>query len=408
MKKDDWDRARTRLGWRLWRLESSELCREAQRRTGLEEFGTPPPEPGLSILLNSLEREAALHPLGRFLMRMHVRDLLETRLKLAQAWREKPGALEAERIERPVFIIGMPRSGSTFLHELMAEDSSHRSPRVWEVMFPVLAARGGQRDRARCIRKAELCLWWFRRLAPQADSVYPMRALTPHECVAIQSLTFLSEEFVSTCSVPSFEAFLHSADLTPVYAWERRFLQHLQLGCPAKRWVLKSPDHVCGLEALFSVFPDAFIVQTHRNPLAVLKSSTRLTQVLRGLYGPRGDFEQVREREATVLADRTERFIRFRDLHPELAERFIDGKYADLVADPLAVVRRIYQQCDTPLTDLAVERMECLAATRSRYVGRRSSADLPGVKPEPAVESSRFAHYCSRFGLTSPEAEAGQ
>lgn len=389
-------------------MESSELCREAQRRTGLEEFGTPPPEPGLSILLNSLEREAALHPLGRFLMRMHLRDLLETRLKLAQAWRGKPDALNAERIERPVFIIGMPRSGSTFLHELLAEDPGHRSPRVWEVMFPALAVRGGLRDRARCIWKAEVCLWWFRRLAPQADSVYPMRALTPHECVAIQSLTFLSEEFVSTCNVPTYEAFLHSSDLTPVYAWEKRFLQHLQLGCPARRWVLKSPDHVCGLEALFSVFPDAFIVQTHRNPLAVLKSSTRLTQVLRGLYGPRGDSEQVQEREATVLAERTERFIRFRDHHPKLADRFIDVKYVELVADPLAVVRRIYQQTDTPLTQAAAERMQRLAATRSRYAGHRSCTEPPGVKPEPVAEAGRFEQYCSRFGLRSPETEAGQ
>src|SRR5664279_1056373 len=99
MKEDDCTRLGRAIARRLWRLESSELRREAQRRTGLQEFGSPPPEPGLSILLNSLEREAALHPLGRFLMRMHLRDLLETRLKLAQAWRGKSDDLEAERIE---------------------------------------------------------------------------------------------------------------------------------------------------------------------------------------------------------------------------------------------------------------------------------------------------------------------
>jgi hypothetical protein len=370
----------------------------------LEQFGSPPLEPGLSILLNSLEHEANLHPLGRFLMRIHLRDLLETRLRLAEAWRGRSEALSAVRIEKPVFIIGMPRSGSTFLHELLAEDADNRAPRVWEVMFPVAAAQGARRNRERCIRKAEACLWWFRRLAPQADSVYPMRALTPHECVAIQSLTFLSEEFVSTCSVPAYEAFLHSADLTPAYAWERRFLQHLQLDWPARRWVLKSPDHVCWLEALFSVFPDAFVVQTHRNPLEVLKSSTQLTRVLRGLYGPPGDHEEVRSREARLLARRTERFIRFRDQHPKLADRFIDVKYSELVANPMATVRRIYEQFDTPLSAEAAERMQHLASARSRYRGHRASAQPAGLKPETVVEAGQFERYCSRFGLPFQEA----
>lgn len=236
MKKDDDTGLENALSRWIWRLEGGKLCREAQRRTGLDDFGSPPLEPGFSILMDSLEQEAGLHPLGRFLIRIHLRGLLETRLRLAQAWRKKSDALEAEPIERPVFIIGMPRSGSTFLHELLAEDPANRSPRVWEVMFPAAAAaRDGQRDRARCIRQAALCLWWFRRLVPQADSVYPLRAMTPHECVAIQSLTVLSEEFVSTCNVPTYEAFLHSSDLAPVYAWERRFLQHLQLACPVRR-----------------------------------------------------------------------------------------------------------------------------------------------------------------------------
>ena len=155
MKMDNYKGLGTALARRLWPLESRRLCDEAQRRTGLEEFGNPPLEPGLSILLNSLAQEADLHPLGRFLMRMHLRDLLETRLRLAEAWRGKLEALEAGRIEKPVFIIGMSRSGSTFLHELLAEDPDNRSPRVWEVMFPVAAARGAQRDRERCIRKAE-------------------------------------------------------------------------------------------------------------------------------------------------------------------------------------------------------------------------------------------------------------
>jgi hypothetical protein len=110
-----------RASRRLWHLNGEKLRAEAQRRTGLADFGDPPLQPALSILLNSLEQEADLHPLGRMLMRIHLRDLLETRLRLAEAWKGKREALEARAIEKPVFVVGTPRSGSTFLHELLAE-----------------------------------------------------------------------------------------------------------------------------------------------------------------------------------------------------------------------------------------------------------------------------------------------
>src|ERR1700761_5339760 len=126
-----------RLSRQLWSLQSRALCEEARRRTGLRDFGDPPIEPALSILVNSLEIEAELHPLGRFLMRAHLRELLETRLRLAEVWAARSQALEGSQIKRPVFITGMPRSGSTFLHELLAEDPANRVPRVWEVMFPI-------------------------------------------------------------------------------------------------------------------------------------------------------------------------------------------------------------------------------------------------------------------------------
>jgi Sulfotransferase family len=255
---------------RLWLLESDSLCAEARRRTRLEDFGDPPIEPALTILVNSLETEADLHPHGRLLMRVHLQELLETRLRLTQAWNGLSEVPEVSVIERPVFITGIPRSGSTFLHELLAEDPENRAPRVWEVMFPIPTRRKHPKKVDPRVRRAEACLWWFRRLAPGADSVYPIRAWTPHECVAIHSYTLLSEEFVSTCHVPTYEAFLHAADLGPIYRWQRRFLQYLQIGHSNSRWVLKSPDHIYGLDKLLAVFPDAAIIQTHRNPVEVV------------------------------------------------------------------------------------------------------------------------------------------
>jgi hypothetical protein len=111
--------------------------------------------------------------------------------------------------------------------------------------------------------------------------------------VAIHSYTLFSEEFISTCHVPSYEAFLHAADLGPIYHWQRRFLQHLQTGCPSRRWVLKSPDHIYGLDKLPTVFSDALIIQTHRNPVEVVKSQIRLTKVLEAMFARPRESEQL-------------------------------------------------------------------------------------------------------------------
>jgi hypothetical protein len=142
---------------------------------------------------------------------------------------------------------------------------------------------------------------------------------------------------------------------------------------------LKAPDHVYGLEALFSVFPDAVVIQTHRDPLEILKSSIHLNLVLRGLYGRPDDPIQLAEREARVLAGMTGRLIRFRDAHPELAERFVDVNYGELIADPLAIINRIYGRLDLTLTSEAAGGIRQLALRRSRYRRRRSIPSLADI-----------------------------
>lgn len=386
-----------RASRRIWDLNSLHLLEEAQRRTGLTDFGDPPIEPALSVLTNSLDLQAGLHVLGRFLMRGHLLGILENRLRLAALWREQPYVLSVP-VEKPVFITGMPRSGSTFLHELLSHDPENRSPRVWEVMFPVPAPEPDGEPGDWRVRHANFNLWWFRRFAPRADQVYPVRALTPHECPAIHSFTLMSEEFVTTCRVPAYETFLREKGLHAAYAWQKRFLQHLQSRSPLKRWVLKSPDHLYALDEIFTVFPDAMIIQTHRNPIDVLRSSLQLTEVVQGLFA-RPNLEHLQEREAGILAETMERSIRFRDEHPELAGRFLDLNYSEIVSDPLATTQRIYHHLGSPLTQLAMNRMRLFMATRSRYQLRRNPT-LADLGLDVVAETRRFQNYCRRFGVS--------
>ncbi len=232
-----------------------------------------------------------------------------------------------------------------------------------------------------------------------------MRAWTPHECVAIHSYTLLSEEFVSTSHIPTYEAFLHMADLGPTYRWQKRFLQYLHLGCSSRRWILKSPDHVYGLDKLLTVFPDAVVIQTHRNPFEVVKSQIQLTKVLEGLFGRPGEHYQLGMREARKIGEILDHITQFRDAHPDVAGEFIDVKYSELVSDPLAVVRRIYARLDIRLTDAAAQRMQRLALSRSRYERRGASPTSADPGLDCSAETHRFEGYCSRFGIPCQHSE---
>jgi len=126
-----WRRIGKTLGQRQLPLNEERLCEQAQKRARLEDFGDPPVKPALRALVQSLETQADLHPIGRFLMGGHLRQLLENRLRLAEAWKQKPEAIENSPIRQPIFVVGMPRTGSTFLHELLVQDPANLAPLVW-------------------------------------------------------------------------------------------------------------------------------------------------------------------------------------------------------------------------------------------------------------------------------------
>jgi hypothetical protein len=163
--------------------------------------------------------------------------------------------------------------------------------------------------------------------------------------------------------------------------------------------VLKAPDHVYGLEALFSVFPDARIIQTHRNPAEVLTSSIQLSKVLHGLFARPGDRDQLAELGAQALTEGIECLTRFRDIHPELASRFVDVNYSDLVTNPVTAVRRIYQHFEIPWSETVAEQMRELARRLSRYPAPRTTRASASARLAVLAQAGRFDDYCQRFGI---------
>jgi hypothetical protein len=383
---------------RLAPLNYNDLVATAKRRTGLSDFGDPPCEEALRVLVSSCNTEANLNMFGQIAAREHFLELLETRLRLVSRWKAAPEMRE-ESIRNPVFITGLPRSGSTFLHDLFSYDPANRVPLTWEVMFPLPFTKRTKDDPVSRIRKAESRLRMMRLFNPSVVKAHPIGARLPQECIAILSYSLLSEEFLCMFWVPSYEKWLRMQDMRRAYRFHRKFIGHLPYPSFAERWVFKAPDHVYSLDALIDTYPDARIVFLHRDPMKVLGSVASLATKLRSAFSNHIDPLRTGMNEARVLNEVTVRMMEFRDRHPSLSDRFIDIQYLDLVRNPVATVRQIYERFGLALSADAERLMYSFLEGRRNRRRPKHIYSLADFGIETGIKESSLATYCERFGI---------
>jgi len=370
------------LGLPLGRLNELDLLDEACRKTGLSDFGDESFRQSLHILFESYQTEARLTLIGRLAVWYDTLRLLINRLQLVDDRKRYPGIAE-QNIRKPLFIVGLPRTGSTLLHNLLAQDPDNRVPLTWEVMYPSPPPRRHAYKEDPRIAKTDKVLRQFDRLLPEFKAIHPMGARLPIECVTIMSHTFLSSQFQSTYHVPSYQQWLQAVDFQPVYLFHRNFLQHLQWRFPAQQWVLKAPAHLFAMESLFAVYPDARIIQTHRNPLEVIGSVASLDVVLRGAFSDAVDHHAIGVEALKQWADAARQAMHVREQAGSRRDRFLDVCYRDLVRAPISTVQRIYEYFDLPFTNRARERMETF------------------LKENPKDKHGTHSYSLSQFGLSS-------
>jgi LPS sulfotransferase NodH len=379
-------------------LNFDDLIAQAIHRTHLEDFGDPPYEDALRVLINACNYEANLSLFGQFVVHHHLLDLLKTRLKLVSYWQQKPEILE-QPIRQPVFITGMPRSGSTLLHNLFAQDPRNRIPRTWEVMFPLPPPSCKESDFDPRILKAEKQLRLLIWIRPAIMKVHPIGASLPQECIAILSYSFQSDEFLCMFQIPSYEVWLRAHDLGKAYEFHQRFLKHMQWLCPGKQWVLKAPDHVHSMEALLRTYPDARFVFLHRDPLKVLGSVASLTKILRGAFSHHIDFRQVVANEAFNLAEKVKKIIEFQDRSKHLADYFINVNYLNLIRNPIPTMQQIYNHFGLNLSDIAERHMHILLNARHNKKRPRHFYRLTDLELDQYRNVPLFAAYYERFAI---------
>ncbi len=389
------------LGMNLPAIDAEALLKAARKRTGLQDLGDWPIEEPFERLIAAYHSDAKLTTLGRITVRETLVSQLENLLYLERDRRADPKIAD-EPIVAPVFITGLPRTGTTFLHGLMTEDPSNRVPFTWEVMYAGNHAMG---DADHVRRKTDARLEWANRLAPEFKRIHPIGADLPQECIAITAQVFASIQFHTTHEVPSYENWFESGNQSLGYAFHHRFLQHLQRQRSAQRWVLKAPGHLFALDSLLERYPDAKIVQTHRDPLRVVASMASLAFVLKRAFSHQADPKQIgrdwTDRWASALA----KFLAVRDQHP--AQQFLDISYERLIAAPLETVEEVYAFMGARLSDEARQRMQAFLNKypKNKHGVHRYSLSQYGLDEQ--AERARFSDYCERFDIPIQAAAPG-
>jgi hypothetical protein len=375
------------------RMVATDLIETAKRRCDLDDFGEGDFFEALSRLLESCQDEARLNLIGKIALKTDVLETLCARLKIGRDRQLYPNITRQE-IREPLFIIGLPRSGTSVLHRLLSADPEHRCPLLWEVRSP--SPPTGV-DEKRRIQSATQSCKFFNWLVPTFRYVHVVGAEVPQECVSLMTPTFLSDQFDAMYYVPSYRAWFFRQDLRPVYEYHRRFLQHLQFRQAGRRWILKAPTHMFAMPALLSVYPDALFVQTHRTPVDAMASVSSLVTILRSAFSDAVDPFIVCREAIDYWSETMEKFLSERE---RLAgNRICDIQYDEIRREPIGAVRRIYEYFGWALSHEAERRMRVLVASQTDRQSANHRYDLSQFGSSAGEVLSVFATYCQRFGL---------
>lgn len=350
-----------------------DIVAAAQRTTGLSDFGGTDHEAGLRLLAEDLASpEAGLTPLGNYFQRSEVKGALVGRLLTQARFNEHPAHRDVP-IERPIFLMGLPRTGTTVLHRLLHADPMAQGLEMWLTQYPQPRPPRETWESDPIFSAMQQAFSAHHTDSPEFMGIHYMDATTVEECWRLLRQTGKSNSYEALANVPRYTEWLAAQDWTDAYARHKENLQLVGLNDPEKRWVLKNPSHMTALDALMAVYPDALIVYTHRDPVVCIASSCSLSA------------ETTAGHSTTYVGDvigRTQLdlwsrgFHAFHDARSSYSpDQFADVAFADLLADPLGVTRRIYEQfglpwtpeAETAITAIDREAREGKAAPSHRY-----------------------------------------
>lgn len=324
-------------------IDYKQLLTTAQKNTGLTDFGEADYGNRLERLCSSINNEADLHPWGVFISKERLKGVLKNRLRAIQYLNEHPSVYQ-EIIQPPIIIAGLQRTGTTFLQRLLASDSDNRALLSWEALNPIPLKEKNEKK-----KRIQQALWSQRILhymSPVFFSIHPVEFDSPEEELLLNDMTLLSAIPEATMNVPSFSKWVAAQDHTIAYDWMVTMLKILQWKKTAKTWVLKTPQHLEYMDVIAKRFPHSVVIHTHRNPTECIPSFCSMVYHSRKIFSKSVDPLNVANHWVNKNVYMLKNTIKARQEHPNL--NVIDVYYKDLIADPIAVVRAIYQQINRP------------------------------------------------------------
>ncbi len=391
----------------LDRFTVEDFVAEGTRRTGgLSDFGDGPFLEPLGLFLDSLENEARLNETGRLIARERALLHIVNRLGYVNDRKLYPEIAE-QKIVRPVFIIGFPRTGTTILHDILAQDPDSRAPLTWEVTFP-----SPPPEAATFHTDPRIALTASLLPTPETETerdrqfkaMHPMGAELSQECVVMMGEAMCTPLFHNQFRVPSYEDWVDTeADWSHVYRFHERQLQHLQWRAPQRdRWVLKTGAHLWGLEHLLRTYPDARIVFTHRDPVKSVTSYASLTSLVRSTGSDDVDRFEVARDWTPRLGRAIDHALAVRAAQEYPDAIFYDMHFSDFVADQFAVISDIYRALELPMTDVGAERMKAFIADNPKGKHGIHSYTPEEYGIEPDVVRRDLKGYIEQLNL-APE-----
>ena len=370
---------------------------KAQAETGLDDFGGDSWREGLEVLVRSAETEGIFNDFGRDSFYASLVRPLVNRLRIEDWYRRHP-EIDDQEVHVELLGVGFPRTGSTALSHLLAEDPAFRDLRIWEQSDPCPPPGvSADADEIRMAAARAQITMGHEHMAARLRSMLPQSATGPMEDHDLMALEFKAQVFLVSAYVPSYAAWFAACDMEPTYRYERRVLKLLQWRTPEKTWRLKSPTHTMFLEAYEKVFPDARFVQTHRDVSKVLPSVSDLYYTMLQGGNPAIDPLYVGELNMEQWGTALDRLLAFRQ-DPARDAKFFDISFTQLQADPIAEIRKLYVWLGDELTDDTVERMLAWRADNPADKYGRHAYDGAQFGITEDSLAARFGAYRERFG----------
>lgn len=383
-------------------LKEERLLEAARQSTDLEDLGGDWFREPLRVLLEAYEADPGLTFVGRAIARGMLLERLQNRLLIRAALARQPG-IARRPVERPIFVVGLPRTGTSLLYNLLVQDPRRRPLMLWESMYPApgpnAERNGGQR-----IHRAERFVRRLNRALPDLASVHEFVATGPDECLGLLFNTFVTPFFRGR--IAGYRQWLDGVDqevLEASYREYRSQLQIIQHGEDVRPWILKCPSHMFGLGALLREFPDALVVRTHRDLMKAVPSLCSLSALLDGLSYRRVDRHEVGRRTLGIV----EQLLRggVEEVPPEAAARIADIRYQDLVGSPIETVARIYGRLGEGLDADHRKRLELFLMSNPQHKRGVHSYSAAEFGLDRVLLRERFGSYSERFEI--PEESGG-